>query len=341
MIITNEKVKSIGSLKSYAQRSTKDIIYNDILLCVSTEVRNIIRKIPGYVLEPVEEIRLRANKPLMLYDHTIGWFVTPEGKFSEDESSSYLVSQDDINNSLELMSNNSIYSIQEELRNGFITVSGGHRVGITGKVIANGQKVSHIKDISAMNIRISKQIIGAADHMIKHIIKRPNIVHNTLIISPPQCGKTTMLRDIARQLSYGINDCNFQGIKVGIVDERSEIAGCYKGIPQNDVGPRTDVLDACPKACGLIMMIRSMSPAVIITDEIGMEEDIAALKQVLNAGVKIITSIHGYSRQDVLRRPLIGKLIGDNIFEKIIILSKSRGTGTIEEIIDGKSRDVI
>ncbi|MGE4282242.1 MAG: stage III sporulation protein AA [Clostridia bacterium] len=341
MITTNEKVKVMENHKSIKQRSTKDIIYNDILLCVSSDIRMILKKIPGYVLEPVEEIRLRINKPLMLYDHIFGWFVTPSGEFTEDASCAYIVSGDDISKCLELMSNNSIYSIQEELKNGFITIAGGHRIGITGKVIANGQRISHIKDIAGMNIRISKQIIGAADDMMKHIIKKPSSVYNTLIISPPQCGKTTILRDVARQLSYGINSFNFHGIKVGIVDERSEIAGCYKGVPQNDVGPRTDVLDACPKACGMTMMIRSMSPAVIITDEIGMEEDIAALKQVLNAGVKIITSIHGYSRQDVLVRPLIGKLIADNIFEKIVVLSKSRGTGTIEEIIDGKSREII
>jgi stage III sporulation protein AA len=337
MIIANEKITKISCYKN-VDRSTKDIIQNDILLCLSTDIRNIIKKIPQHVLQPVEEIRLRVYKPLMLYDNAMGWFVTPEGKFSEDESFAYIVTQEDINKTLELMSNNSIYAIQEELKNGFITIAGGHRVGITGKVITSNNKISLIKDISGMNIRISKQIIGAADDVMKHIVKGSNSVENTLIISPPQCGKTTMLRDIARQLSYGIKSLHFHGIKVGIVDERSEIAGCYKGVPQNDIGPRTDVLDACPKAYGMIMMIRSMSPTVIITDEIGTEEDIVAMRQVLNAGVKIITSIHGYSRQDIIKRPILGRLLAENIFEKIIVLSKSRGTGTIEEVFDGRGR---
>jgi stage III sporulation protein AA len=340
MIIANEKVIK-NNFTNNVGRSTRDIIQNDILLCLASNIRNIIKKIPYHILQPVEEIRLRVNKPLMLYDNKMGWFVTQEGQFSEDEFCGYMVTQNDINQTLELMSDSSIYAIQEELKNGFITIPGGHRVGITGKVISSNHKISFIKDISGMNIRISKQIIGAADSVMKHIIRGSNGVNNTLIISPPQCGKTTMLRDIARQLSYGIKKPYFQGLKVGIVDERSEIAGCYKGIPQNDVGPRTDVLDACPKACGMVMMIRSMSPSVIITDEIGMEEDIMALKQVLNAGVKIVTSVHGYNRQDVMKRPILGQLLADNIFEKVIVLSKSRGTGTVEEVFNGQSGEAI
>ncbi len=322
MIIANEKRLGISTFQ-------KEILWN-----LSQDVRNIIKKISVKRLEAAEEIRLKTGKPLMLYDNMAGWFVGSQGNLSEDEKNAYIVKQDDIDQSLEIMSNSSVYAVQDELKNGFITIQGGHRVGLTGKVVMNKERVSVIKDISAMNIRISKQIIGAADDVMKHIMRDENSLWNTLIISPPQCGKTTMLRDIARQLSYGIKAYGFTGKKVGIVDERSEIAGCYKGVPQNDVGPRTDVLDACPKAYGMTMMIRSMSPDVIITDEIGMEQDISALRQVFNAGVKIITSVHGYSREDILSRPVLRDLLAEKMFEKVIILSKSRGTGTIEEVLD-------
>ncbi len=314
MIVANEK-----GLKIRAS------IQNEIILVLSMEIRQIIRKLPAIFLESVEEIRLKSGQPLMLYDSHTGWFVSKGGKLKRDKVGAYRVTQEDINRTLELMSNNSIYAIQDELKNGYITITGGHRVGVAGKVILNNGVVSFIKDIASMNIRVSKQIIGAADSIIENVVDEHGTIYNTLIISPPQCGKTTMLRDIARQLSDRIH-------KVAIVDERSEIAGCYKGIPQNDVGLRTDVLDACPKAHGMMMMIRSMSPDVIITDEIGMAEDIAALRQVLNAGVKIITSVHGYSRQDIIKRPILGKLLKEQMFERVVVLSKSKGTGTIEEV---------
>ncbi|NLY43490.1 MAG: stage III sporulation protein AA [Clostridiaceae bacterium] len=329
------------SCKSTGSRDTKDIIQDDIMLCLSNGIRQILKRIPSRLLQPVEEIRLRTCRPLMLHDSTTGWFVTYTGEFSDTEGNAYIVTPEDMQQTLELVSNNSIYAVQEELKNGFITIQGGHRVGIVGKTVVSDNKVSYIKDVSGINIRISKQIIGAADDVMRHIIRKNGDVFNTLIISPPQCGKTTLLRDIARQLSYGVKHLQFKGVKVGIVDERSEIAGCFKGVPQNDVGPRTDVLDACPKAVGMLMMIRSMSPNVLITDEIGTEEDLIALRQVMNAGVKIITSIHGYSRQDILRRPYLGKLLAENIFEKVIVLGRSKGTGTIEEIFDGKCREIV
>ena len=120
-----------------------------------------------------------------------------------------------------------------------------------------------------------------------------------MIISPPQCGKTTLLRDIIRQISDGNTTLGLRGHKVGVVDERSELAGCYKGVPQNDIGLRTDVLDGCPKAKGMIMLIRSMSPNIIATDEVGTREDIFAIEEALNAGIKIITTVHGKNLEEV------------------------------------------
>ncbi|MDP3486426.1 MAG: ATPase, T2SS/T4P/T4SS family, partial [Bacillota bacterium] len=147
----------------------------------------------------------------------------------------------------------------------------------------------------------------------------------TLVISPPQAGKTTLLRDIARQLSD-------KGQRVCIVDERSEIAGCYNGCPQLDVGLRTDVMDGCPKAEGMLMALRALSPDVIITDEIGRAEDAAAIEEALNSGVRVIASAHGSTYEEVAARPNLSTLLQRGLFQRVVILSNRRGPGTIEYI---------
>ncbi len=334
MIINNNKYPVNVNEKNNMEAFK--VINKNIYLSLSIKIRNIIKNIPAKKLSSIEEIRLRKLKTLMVHDALDDWFVSPNGDLHKDISCGYIVTEEDIEKTLELMSNNSIYAIQEELKNGYITIAGGHRVGLVGKAVIDNGKISMIKEISGINIRVSREIIGAADKVINHIITEDNGVNNTLIISPPQCGKTTMLRDIARQLSKGIERYNFNGIKVGIVDERSEIAASYKGVAQNNLGPRTDILDACPKAFGMMMFIRSMSPQVIITDEIGMEEDIEALKYVFNAGVKIITSVHGYNRKDIEMKPILGNLLKENIFDRLIVLSKRKGTGSIENIFNEK-----
>ncbi len=254
---------------------------------------------------------------------------------TDRENEAYLVTHDDMLKMLNLISNHSIYRLEEELKRGYITINGGHRIGISGKVLLEQGEVKSIKDISSYNIRIAKQKIGAADKVLSFLLSdREERVHNTLIISPPQCGKTTLLRDIARQLSAGLPKHHFSSKKVGIVDERSEIAGCVFGVPQNEVGPRTDVLDACPKAEGMMMMIRSMSPEVLIVDEVGRQEDTFAIVEARNAGVSVIVTAHGSNMADISKRPSISSLIQQGIFTRYVILSRTRGVGTIEKILD-------
>jgi stage III sporulation protein AA len=173
---------------------------------------------------------------------------------------------------------------------------------------------------------------------MKYVVKSSRDIFNTLLISPPQCGKTTILRDIARNISDGIKELDFTGLKVGVIDERSEIASCYKGVPQNHTGVRTDVLDACPKAIGMDTMLRSMSPQVIITDEIGNEGDGEAIKRVINAGVKIIATAHGYNISELKTRQEVIGLIEGKVFERYVVLSSREGPGTLEEITDENLR---
>ena len=176
---------------------------------------------------------------------------------------------------------------------------------------------------------------------MKYLIDGSDQFYNSLIVSSPQCGKTTLLRDIIRNLSNGMKNLNFEGVKVGVVDERSEICGVCHGIAQNNMGVRTDVLDSCPKADGVMMLIRSMSPQVIATDEIGKKEDANAIEEALNAGVKLITTVHGNDIEDLDKRPYIKPLLAQKIFARIIVLSNNPKVGTIKQIIDGKTNKVI
>jgi stage III sporulation protein AA len=308
--------------------------YRYIYDSVPISIRSIIRKISLDNLESIEEFRLKVGAPLIVYKGTEAAFVTEDGRLCSHRERAYVVTADDAIKALQLMSNFSIYSIEDELRNGFITLRGGHRVGIVGKVVTENGKVKTIKDISGLNIRVSRQVIGCSSRVIRHIIRDCFGVYNTLIISPPQCGKTTLLRDIIRQVSNGVPSIGYHGAKVGVVDERSEIAGCFRGVPQNDVGIRTDVLDACPKAQGIMMLIRSMSPSVIATDELGKAEDLVAVEEAVRAGVNILTTVHGWDREDAKRKPVIGRLMDDGVFERLVVLSRRKGPGTIEEVVD-------
>ena len=227
---------------------------------------------------------------------------------------------------VEAMSRGSLYAMQHNLANGFFTLEGGHRVGVCGKVTAEDGKIMHMSDISSLCIRISKEIKGVSDKIMPYIEDKEKI-SNTLIISPPGAGKTTVLRDIARNLG--------NRKKVCIVDERSEIADCRSGVAQNDVGKFTSVLDSAPKAEGMRMLLRTMAPDVIITDETGSESEEAAIESIINCGVKIITTAHGYSEKDVRKKKCFSALWEGGVFECVIILSSRKGPGTVEKIIKG------
>ncbi len=329
-----------GAERSLSVKGTSSL-RKDILPLLSKRVASAVGGAMIYGLEPLEEIRLRADKPLVLQNYVREWFIGSDGLPSSKPSGSFIVTREDIKATIELMSENSIYAYQDEIKNGFITIRGGHRVGLAGRVVLDGAFVKNIKDISGLNIRLSNQIFGCASRVLRYLIKNSNDIYNTLIISPPQCGKTTILRDIARSLGNGIPELGFGGVKVAIVDERSEIAACLKGVPQNDVGLRTDVLDGCPKNIGMKMMIRSMSPNVIITDEIGNDGDREAVHNVLNAGVRIITTAHGYNISELKSRKEVLMLVEDKVFERYIVLDDSDGPGSIREIVDGSDMKII
>ena len=267
----------------------------------------------------IQEIRVKIEKPIIIEDDM------------GEHMLSYNVTRDDMKVLTQRISNYSIYAFEEELKQGYITIEGGHRIGISGDCVIKDGSVKTIKNIYSLNMRISREIIGCGQKYIPYIISKGKIL-NTIIISPPKCGKTTILRDLARIISNGDKNLNLNGKKVSIIDERSEIAGCYKGVPQLDVGLRTDIYDNCIKSEGIIMAIRDLSPEVVICDEIGKSVDIESLVQALNSGVNVITTIHGFSLQDLFNRPVFKELIDNNVFKRALILSNRTGVGTIESI---------
>jgi stage III sporulation protein AA len=323
-----------------AYRSTANILEQDILPCLPANIAYLIKQIPVNQLQSLTEIRLRDSRPLMLLIDQGELFIDTMGRPLASGSNVYIVNRQDIENTLQIISQSSVYALEEELRNGYLTLRGGHRVGFTGQAVVEGGRLRTLKHIASFNIRIARELPGVADSVIPFLLKG-NQVYNTLIISPPQCGKTTLLRDIARQLSNGVPQMKFRGMKIGVVDERSEIAGAYEGVPQNNIGIRTDVLDACPKAEGMVMLIRSMSPQVVVTDEIGRTEDVYAIREAVQAGVSLITTVHGADVNQIGRRPCMTELMREKVFERFILLGHSRGVGTIEAILDENHRNLL
>lgn len=271
----------------------------------------------------LEEVRLRIGRPLIVGTSGGNYAVGADGSLSENIAGAYEVTEADVRRIFQAVCENSVYAYIDEIRQGFVTIRGGHRVGFAGRAVANGGKVENFREISSLNIRVAREVLGAADSIMKDIYAERGVV-NTLLVAPPLVGKTTMLRDIARQISDS-------GIKVGIADDRGEIAAMYHGVPQNNVGLQTDVLDGAPKAEAVVMLLRSMAPQVIISDEISTARDAEALSQAFGTGVGVIASAHGGSFEEVISRELLRPLFGNGGFRQVIVLSRGRN-GLRDEI---------
>ncbi|WP_193064743.1 stage III sporulation protein AA [Oceanobacillus oncorhynchi] len=287
---------------------------NEILRLFPPSFQDRIDGLIGHRWSQLQEIRVRIHQKIeFIFDSAVCWLDEP---LPHKKEAVFILNQ---------LSEYSLYRLEEELRNGFITIEGGHRVGIAGGIITADQKVKAIQPVSFFNIRIAKQKKGCADMLMPYIYD--GIYQHTMILGAPQSGKTTIIRDICRQIAS--QSATSRSKKVTIVDERSEIAASIRGVPQHDIGMRTDVLDACPKAEGMMMAIRTLSPDILIVDEIGTEKDVEAIIEASQAGVKVICTVHAGDMADLYRRPIMQKIVQELIFERYLLLGQGKKIGKL------------
>lgn len=301
----------------------------ELIRLFSGRVRRILERV-DLDFSQVHEIRMRTGAPLQMICRGKEFFPDERGRASRAEKGAFITERD-LRETMEYIGNYSLYAYEDEIRQGYLTIQGGHRVGIAGKAVIEDGKVRGISPISCINLRISHSVEGCADPVMPYLWEKEEFCH-TLIVSAPRCGKTTLLRDVIRQISDGAG--GRRGLTVGVVDERSEIAGACRGVAQNRMGIRTDVLDGCPKAEGMMMLVRSMAPDIVAVDEIGDYRDSRAIETVFHCGCRLLATVHGSSMEDILKKPLLQRLVQYRCFERYIVLDQEKEAGHVRDIFD-------
>lgn len=313
-------------------------IKDDLFKYFPENIAKIFFAVKDGDLEDIEEIRLRSGKPAMLYKPEGGYYLSMTSQLTRDIKQKCLyLEEEELKTLFFSLAKHSVYAYETEIRNGFLTIDNGYRVGIAGTAIHEAGRIRGFKNINALNIRIPRQLKGISKGLLKYISENGRLL-NTLIISAPQLGKTTLIRDIARAAGNGEW---LKRHKVCIIDERSEIAALKEGSPQFSVGLETDVLDGLFKSEGIVLALRALSPDVIITDEIGREADLAAIREVINSGVTMIATAHGSNLNDLKRRLFFNKLFLEKAFDRFVVLNKSLGKITVEQVFDTMEKPLL
>ena len=285
--------------------------YRQAAQVLPLSLRGVALDLPEDKQGRAEELRLRIGHPVTV--------VFPQGELSLGTNP---VTGRDLEQLLELASRASVHTVADQLRRGYLTVEGGHRVGLCGTPVLRDGQIHGLGRLSSAAIRVARQVTGAAAPVAQKLLEQSGAFCSTLILAPPGAGKTTLLRDLIRIVSHG------KGMapqRVAVADERGEVAALWNGVPQLDVGERTDVLEGCPKAQALMMLLRAMNPQVLAADEITAPEDVAALISAAGCGVKLLATAHGSAREDLARRPLYRELMAAKVFERLLLIETKNG----------------
>ena len=336
----NPKGQSFLAEEKISRLNQSAVLWTDMARWFGEEIRSIIDNIKAVPFQEVEEIRLRVGQPLMVRTSDMDLFLNQEGGVTSPEKA-YVVMREDLVWALERMTHSSLYAAEDDLKQGFLTLPGGNRVGVTGEAVVSRGQIQTLKHVSGLNVRIAREIQGQGLKIMPLLIGADGMFCHTLLISPPRAGKTTLLRDLIRILSNGAPQIGLKGQTVGVVDERGELAGMWQGVPTYNLGYRTDVLDGCPKASGMSMIVRSMAPQVIAMDELGHTDDVTALLDALRTGVRILSTAHASSLEEALDRPTLAHLLEQGVFERLVVLSRKHGPGTIDGVYDLKTGRVL
>lgn len=303
--------------------------FNQAVASLSPKLKHMLTGVPNSAKQSAFEVRLRVGKPVMLTCAARSWFVDDNSQLINLPKKPYIVTPADIADCVVSMCAHSVHTHQEEMRNGYISLRGGHRAGICGTAVMDGRGILSVREITSVNLRIAREIAGAADELIEKIFLEK--LCGLLIVGIPSSGKTTILRDLVRQLASGRTG---QFLKVAVVDERCELGAVYDGVPQNDLGYCSDILSGYPKAEGIMTAVRTLSPNVIVCDEIGGAEEVGGILDSINSGVKVIATAHAASIHEVMRRPQIRRLLESGAFEKIARLGGSHKPGEVMQIAE-------
>ena len=291
--------------------------------CLSPPVKRFLEPHMDFIAQSATDIRLRLNRPLTISARDGVYFPSNDGGLLQAlPDKAVIITKADLIDRFNRICRYSVYSVQNEIINGFVTVSGGHRAGVCGTAVVDSGKIVNVRDISSINLRIAREVKGCADKLISQI---ENMQNGVLICGEPCSGKTTILRDLARYISEKENK------NISLIDERGELAAPVCGVNQNDVG-LCDVFCGYPKHKAVEQALRCMSPEYIICDEIGTAEDLKAVESCVNSGVSVIAALHAKNKSELLGKPNAVKLLKTGAFGTVVFLKSRQNAGEISSV---------
>ncbi len=295
--------------------------YRQVISCLSPPVQAVLSAREARLAPTLREIRLRAERPLSVVTGTGRFFFTQTGMITPFYTDSvFCTTREDVQQTLQTICDYSIYSRQQEIVSGYVTLKGGHRAGLCGTAVLSDGKITNIRELCSLNLRMAGEYIGCADALFQQI---RDLRGGLILCGAPCSGKTTLLRDLARQLSLEAS--------VSLIDERGELAASIQGVPQNDVG-LCDVYSGYPKASAMEQAIRAMSPEYLICDELG-GNDIQAIRECVRSGVAVIATVHARDADELKTRRALRELLETGAFEKAAFLTGSEQVGRVRECV--------